>query len=110
MSGLYNKKLVEVLELTILNPLFQMKLYREWYPKWSDAVKASLKEKICEIDAAFAEKLQEELKALENGNGHAETGEVVEDVEEAAIEVSPPIQAPIPAVVVVVNEEIALNA
>lgn len=52
--------------------LFQcrVKLFKEWCAKWPEDYKIKLKEKICEIDAAFGEKLNQEiLNGYSNGNG-----------------------------------------
>lgn len=49
-----------------------MKLFKEWSAKWPEDYKIKLKEKICEIDAAFGEKLNHEiLNGYSNGNGTA---------------------------------------
>lgn len=48
---------------------FQVKLFREWSAKWPEDHKIKLKEKICEIDAAFTEKLNREiLNGYSNGD------------------------------------------
>lgn len=50
--------------------LFQVKLFKEWSAKWPEDNKIKLKEKICEIDASFGEKLNQEiLNGYSNGNG-----------------------------------------
>lgn len=50
--------------------LFQVKLFKEWSAKWPEDNKIKLKEKICEIDTAFGEKLNQEiLNGFSNGNG-----------------------------------------
>lgn len=49
---------------------FQVKLFREWSSKWPEDHKLILKEKVCELDAAFGEKLNKEiLNGYSNGNG-----------------------------------------
>lgn len=51
-----------------------MKLFKEWSAKWPEDNKIKLKEKICEIDAAFSEKLNQEiLNGYSNGNGTSGT-------------------------------------
>lgn len=50
---------------------FQVKLFREWSQKWPEATKERLKEKLKELDNDIMEKIEEELKVVENGNGHA---------------------------------------
>lgn len=53
---------------------FQVKLFKEWSAKWPEENKIKLKEKICEIDAAFSEKLNQEiLNGYSNGNGTSGT-------------------------------------
>lgn len=49
--------------------LFQVKLFREWSAKWPEDHKMKLKEKVCEIDATFGEKLNKEiLNGYSNGD------------------------------------------
>lgn len=57
--------------LTIrINFWFQVKLFKEWSAKWPEDNKIKLKEKICEIDVSFGEKLNQEiLNGYSNGNG-----------------------------------------
>lgn len=52
--------------------LFQVKLFREWSSKWPVDHKLKLKEKVCEIDVSFVEKLKQEMSnGFTNGNGTA---------------------------------------
>lgn len=53
-----------------------MKLFREWNTKWPEDYKLKLKEKVTEIDAAYGDRLKEEILhafAPQNGNGVAGT-------------------------------------
>lgn len=52
--------------------LFQcrVKLFREWSRKWPEATKDRLKEKLKELDSDIMDKIEAELKVMENGNGH----------------------------------------
>lgn len=48
----------------------QVKLFREWSSKWPEEHKLKLKEKVCELDTVFGEKLNTEiLNGYSNGNG-----------------------------------------
>lgn len=52
--------------------ILQVKLFREWSSKWPADQKLKLKEKVCEIDASFVDKLKEEItNGFTNGNGVA---------------------------------------
>lgn len=53
-----------------------MKLFREWSKKWPEATKERLKEKLTELDSGIMEKIEEELKLWENGQGHTTNGDV----------------------------------
>lgn len=69
--------IIQVLKFILIiwiNFLFQVKLFKEWSAKWPEENKIKLKEKICEIDAAFSEKLNQEiLNGYSNGNGTSGT-------------------------------------
>lgn len=65
--------------------LFQcrVKLFREWSQKWPAATKDRLKEKLKELDNGIMDKIEEELKVVENGNGHnMSNGDVEEEKEQ----------------------------
>lgn len=50
--------------------MIQVKLFREWSPKWPEEHKLLIKEKLSEIEPAFGEKLKDEiLNGFTNGNG-----------------------------------------
>ena len=59
--------------------LFQIKLFKEWSPKWPANLKEKLSEKIMEIDPEFGEKLKKELITISpivvngNANGNIDT-------------------------------------
>lgn len=92
----------------------QAKLFREWSVKWPEATKDRLKEKLSELDETFLSKVEEELKVIENGNGHSHTNGSAEehhDAEEEVEEVeSPIISEPQPVIANTLPDEIALNA
>lgn len=54
--------------------ILQVKLFKEWSAKWPEENKIKLKEKICEIDAAFSEKLNQEILNGYNLNGNGTSG------------------------------------
>lgn len=63
----------------------QVKLFREWSQKWPEATKERLKEKLKELDNGIMEKIEQELKVMENGNGHTATEEVAEELIEEPV-------------------------
>lgn len=87
-------------------------MFREWAPKWPEATKDRLKEKLRELDGGFLDKVEEELKVVENGNGHAAVnGSAVNGSADDEEEAEPPvISEPQPAISNILPDEIALNA
>lgn len=59
-------------------------MFREWSQKWPEATKERLKEKLRELDSGIMGKIEDELKLLENGNGHLDVVEVQIEEEEVA--------------------------
>lgn len=56
----------------------QVKLFREWNPKWPEDFKLMLKEKVTEIDPPYGDRVKEEILntlAPENGNGVVSNGD-----------------------------------
>lgn len=79
MSGGF-KQIIYLTEYFLLNLHFilQVKLFREWNPKWPDDFKLKLKEKVTELDPPYGERVKEEILnafSPENGNGIATNGD-----------------------------------
>lgn len=87
--------------------LFQcrVKLFREWSRKWPEATKDRLKEKLKELDSDIMDKIEAELKVMENGNGHNTSNSDVGDEEGSKEEVVDVDVVPVEAVEVVAEPQ-----